>query len=172
MHGFINGLPDAEISDFVPGVHPKKLIDYGYGNWPAYSKKFGFVSLGKIRDQYSTILYTLKYISKDVEALRSMKGQHLYFASRPLKMAEPVADVYGQYTELDSYLNWHGKFCSTGFVTAKDWTFPLKFEWYTEFLEAADSMEPVQEKENPDFRPEYIDPSLLLNFEQMGIWSD
>jgi hypothetical protein len=125
VHGLVNGIPEAEISDFIPGVHPQKLIDKGFKNWPSYADKFGFCSLGEVKDKIATVLYVCKYINKHIEALKEMRGKHLYFHSRPLKKAENVADVYGRYEELDSVLDWHGRFCSTGMVFDESWAFPL-----------------------------------------------
>lgn len=165
MHGWIYGLPNAEIAKFVSGVHPKKLIEKGYLNWPRYSEKFGFCSLGKIRDQLSTVLYTSKYISKEVEALTERKGKHLYFASRPLKTADDVAYAYVPVHSLDNLLTYHGDFCSTGMVMGVDWTF-LQSQDVEVITEDAFSVPDYMLPEAPqrltiasDFDPSDIDPS-------------
>lgn len=162
MHGLLYGLPECAVCPFVRGIHPDYLVDNGFLNWPDYARKFGFISLGVIKDQISTVLYTTKYINKDVEALRDLKGQHLYMASRPLKTAEKVADVYGTYPELDSKLTQHYKFCSTGLVTGEPWYWPLQYcedcEKLPERIYEDDVIKP-----DSSFKPETIDPSLQLN---------
>lgn len=164
MHGLLYGLPASAVSNFVRGVHPDYLVDNGFLNWQDYANKFGFISLGIIRDQISTVLYTTKYINKDIKALSELKGEHLYMASRPLKTAEKVADVYEHFTELDSKLTEHYKFCSTGLVTGERWYWPLQF--------CMDDCEPLFQKieaikPDPQFKPETIDPSLQMNIFDM-----
>ncbi|MEA4896597.1 MAG: hypothetical protein VB064_15240 [Oscillospiraceae bacterium] len=162
MHGLLYGVPESAVCPFVKGKHPDYLVDHGFLNWPDYAAKFGFVSLGVIRDKVGTVLYTTKYINKDIKALADMKGNHLYLHSNPLKKAEKVADIYGNYAELDSKLTNEYKFCSTGLVFNEDWTFPVRFrEDFTECpLEDREVPEP---KPLPKFNPETIDPSLQLN---------
>lgn len=124
IHGLLRGLPASELSLFVPGIHPRRLVDGGFLNWPAYSKRYGFCSLGRVRDPISTAFYVTKYISKDL-AGRGNSGYycHLYTASRGLRRAQPYGDIYGQYSSLDQYLTYHGDFCSSGFVECSwgDW---------------------------------------------------
>ena len=121
IHGLINGLPKQETSPFKIGLHPEKLVKNGFLNWPRYGEKFGFVSLGKIKNQFSTVMYICKYINKNVEALREMKGQHLYMASRPLRTAQDYAECYVHNTELESKLSYAGKFCAIGTVNREQY---------------------------------------------------
>lgn len=166
MHGLIYGLPESAVEPFKRGVHPDYLVDNGFLNWPDYAAKFGFVSLGVIRDQISTVLYTIKYINKDVQALADLKGEHLYMASRPLKTAEPVADVYTSQPELDKALTGHYKYCSIGMVFDEDWTYPLRYADGTYDVTLENFNKPVP-KPLPEFKPETIDPSLQLNILSM-----
>ncbi|MGI6156757.1 MAG: rolling circle replication-associated protein [Enterococcus lemanii] len=166
MHGLLYGLPESAVCPFERGVHPDYLVDNGFLNWPDYARKFGFVSLGVIRDKISTVLYTTKYINKDIEALAELKGEHLYMASRPLATAQKVADVYGSYKELDSKLTEHYKFCSTGLVVGEPWY------WALQFCEDFEKLpERVYEDDliKPDlrFKPETIDPSLQMSIFEM-----
>lgn len=128
MHGLINGLPESATAPFIRGKHPKKLIDGCYLNWPDYEKKFGFVSLGIIRDQTATVLYTTKYINKNIEALAEMKGNHLYIPSKPLKKAVKISDVYVHSDELDKIACEEYQFCLCGMVHGKEWFWPLQFD--------------------------------------------
>lgn len=167
MHGLIYGLPESAVEPFRRGEHPDYLVNNGFLNWPDYAKKFGFVSLGVIKDQISTVLYTTKYINKDVEALAELKGEHLYMASRPLAKAQKVADVYGSYLELDKKLTEHYKFCSTGLVVGETWYWPLQYgEDYEELPQR--TYDDVISKPDPNFRPETIDPSLQMNMFEMS----
>jgi len=166
MHGFIYGLPESAVEPFKRGVHPDYLVDNGFLNWPDYAKKFGFVSLGVIKDQVSTVLYTTKYINKDIKALADLKGEHLYMASRPLATAQKVADVYGSYMELDSKLTEHYKFCSTGLIVGETWDWPLQFsEDYENLPKRIYEDELI--KPNPNFKPESIDPSVQMSIFEM-----
>ena len=166
MHGFIYGLPESAIEPFKRGVHPDYLVDNGFLNWPDYAKKFGFVSLGVIKDQVSTVLYTTKYINKDIKALADLKGEHLYMASRPLATAQKVADVYGSYMELDSKLTEHYKFCSTGLIVGESWDWPLQFSEDYEPLPKRIYEDEII-KPNPNFKPESIDPSVQMSIFEM-----
>lgn len=85
IHGFIRGIPDEDITDFVVGVHPQKLIDAGYKNWIPYFNKFGFVSLGKIRNAEACSKYVTKYVTKDMADNNRELGNHLYYCSQGLK---------------------------------------------------------------------------------------
>lgn len=92
MHGLLRGVPDAAISDFVKGVHPQKLIDGGFKNWADYAKRFGFCSLGAVRDPNAVSGYLTKYISKSLAERREDLGGHLYYASQGLRRAEVVGE--------------------------------------------------------------------------------
>lgn len=116
MHGFLSGLPDSALSDFMPGVHPLKLCGKGYKNWDDYSKKFGYCSLSPIRNRVKCAFYITKYISKSLGDRRYELGSHLYFGSQGLLVAQKAASFIGSSAALDSYLDRHYDFCSTGFA--------------------------------------------------------
>lgn len=124
IHGFLRGLPESELCPFVRGIHPLGLVDSGFLNWPAYSERYGFCSLGKVRDGIGAAFYITKYISKDLVG-RGNSGHycHLYTASRGLRHAQPYGEIFGQYSTLDQYLTYHSDFCSSGFVECfwADW---------------------------------------------------
>lgn len=128
MHGYINGLPDDVISGFVKGVHPDELVVNGYKNWIDYENKFGFCSLGKIKDKAAATSYLISYIKKSMESRITELGAHLYYASQKLNRATTVNELYGCYPELDAYIKSHGKYVSVGFVYGEDWTFPIRFD--------------------------------------------
>ncbi len=173
IHGLIFGLPDCEIERFEGKQYPKKLTENEYYNWPSYQKKFGFVSLGKIKNHEATINYTTKYINKDIKALRDQKGKHLYMHSNPLKKAEKISEVYGTYQELDKCITEHYRFCSVGMVKDKDW------QWAIQYAEDSEPLFPVFEKvEKPllDIDPVTIDVSTQLSIKEMerlgNVWSN
>lgn len=166
IHGMIGNLPDSETELFtkntrIPGRKrvPKKLIDGGYYNWPRYQEKFGFCSLGLIRDPIATAFYVSKYVSKDLSERSGDVGKHLYFHSRPLKKAQKASDIYCPSVQLDKICEEHDyQFCKVGMVQAP-WDFPYRFEG-ADFDVIDLNAAPVEE-----FDPATIDPF----YEQMEI---
>lgn len=128
IHGLISSLPEDKLSRFVAGQHPQKLVQGEYYNWQDYASKFGFCSLGRVRDPVATAVYVSKYLSKDAARRSQDLGQHLYFHSRPLATAETVANIYGNRSDLDRCLQAHYEFCSVGMVYEENWAFPLQYE--------------------------------------------
>lgn len=90
MHGLFSGLPAEFLADFIPGVHPQKLIGKGYKNWPDYAKKFGFCSLAPIQNPEAVACYITKYITKDTARLNMDYGANLYYCSRGLNRSETL----------------------------------------------------------------------------------
>lgn len=90
IHGLFSGLPFSHLTNFVPGKHPQKLIDKGYFNWPPYSEKFGFVSVGLIRNYEACSKYLTKYVTKDMASNNRDLGAHLYYCSKGLKTANLI----------------------------------------------------------------------------------
>ena len=127
MHGLLSGLPDSAVSSFVPGIHPKKLIDGGYLNWRGYSHQFGFCSLAPVKDADAVAGYLVKYITKDMASSVSDIGRHLYTCSRGLRRAVPFGDIYGSLPVLDCKLEYFGPYCSTGYVRDVSWSFWLDY---------------------------------------------
>lgn len=95
---------------------PYKLVCDGYYNWPSYQKKFGYCSLGLIRNQTATAFYVTKYISKSFQEGCSRVGLNLYYATRGLNRSVLYGDVYGRNNFLDLSLQNHYQHCSTGFI--------------------------------------------------------
>ncbi len=128
MHGLFNGIPYSEVKPFEKGIHPDKLVKSGYMNFPAYSEKFGFCSMGRIRDKAKCAFYISKYISKDLSDRVGDLGKHLYDSSKPLKGYVDEAYINGSVPELDALLVNHGEFCSTGYVFNEVETFPTRYD--------------------------------------------
>lgn len=139
IHGLLRGVPDSALQDFLPGVHPDKLCFKGYKWWPDYSRKFGFCSLGRIRNPVACAFYIAKYITEDLGNRRSQLGRHLYYASWHLARAYRIASLFGWHSALDCLLDHHYDFCSTGMTKISDnvdWTFPLQFDENIQLLDA------------------------------------
>lgn len=89
MHGLLSGLSDDMVSDFPIGS-PVGLIENGYKNWLDYSKKFGWVSLGPIKNHSAVSKYITKYITKDMGSCVSELGSRLFYSSLGLKGSKEV----------------------------------------------------------------------------------
>lgn len=151
IHGFVRGIPEGQLCPFVRGLHPDKLVNDGYLNWPDYQKKFGFCSLAHIKDPERAAGYITKYVSKDLARCVSDYGAHMYRCSVGLARAMPMGYVYQSYASLDAYLEYDGTFCSTGWVRDVDWSF------WMEYIPADDELSPLE-------YPEDI-PVLMTNAE-------
>lgn len=127
IHGFVRGIPGDHLCKFIPGLHPKKLVERGYLNWPAYQRKFGFCSLGVIRDLEAISHYITEYITEDLGRCVTSFGGHLYRCSVGLARAVHEGYIYQSYVVLDSYLEHDGMFCSTGWVRGVDWVFWMQY---------------------------------------------
>lgn len=134
IHGFFYGLPDlVSFRDLRKLGHkiPDYLVYSDFYNWPEYSKKFGFCSLGKIRSPVRSAFYISKYITKDHNNLVSDLGAKMFRASQGLNAPTVQAEIYGNSSELDSYLQKEYDFCSVGMSKVSDgldWTFALDQE--------------------------------------------
>lgn len=127
IHGFIMGLPESHLTKFVPGFHPRELIDKGYSNWPELASKFGFCSLSPVNDIIKAGHYVAKYLTKDLTRSVSDFGGHLYYASVGLRRSVRMGYVYGQYTALDVRLSSIGQFCSVGYISDWSWSDPYTY---------------------------------------------
>lgn len=77
---------------FLKGIHPDDLIinKNGYLTWKQYQKRFGYISIDKIKHIDKASNYIRKYITKDLEKSVTDLNRHLYYASKGLKRAEEV----------------------------------------------------------------------------------
>jgi len=133
-------LPDDMLRQFSPrdGV-PRNLVKQGFYNWPAYQKKFGFVSLGPIRSLEATANYIGKYITKELAASPIGLNKHLYLCSKGLKRAEVVkkAHIYQPFSP--DYSNEHvatkvfesPEAALRLFLCPSDYALPVRFEEVT-----------------------------------------
>lgn len=91
MHGLITGIPFNELKLFIEGDNvPFNLISNHYYNWIAYSLKFGFVSIDKIKDREACSKYITKYINKNLSADIQELNAHLYYCSKGLNTAKEI----------------------------------------------------------------------------------
>ncbi len=90
MHGLLQGIKDEMVSSFVSGKHPQKLIDKGYVNWKDYYRKFGFVSLGQVKNHEAVAKYITKYISKNLDDRKKELEANLYYCSKGLNRSEII----------------------------------------------------------------------------------
>ncbi len=97
MHGFIYGLPVEHLRLFstkekLPIQMIAKLIegDTLY-DWTAYRRKFGFISLERIKSKEGASKYITKYVNKAMETSVKDLNAHMYYCSKGLKVAEEKA---------------------------------------------------------------------------------
>lgn len=128
FHGLVAGVCPVHLSEFIPGIHPQKLINAGYLNWGMLGAVIGYVSLSKLRSPVGAGFYVTKYITK--EHANDGFYKHLYFHSRGLSIARPVADCYIGCSTFDSCITFEGPFCDVGWFKLKDsdFTFPLSID--------------------------------------------
>ena len=90
LHGLIKGIDNSHLVNFdlIPGA-PGKLKNKEYYNFELYAKKFGFCSLGKIKDINKISSYITKYINKELGNGLDL-GNKSYYCSRGLKKAEQI----------------------------------------------------------------------------------
>lgn len=156
IHGMLSGLPDSVLRKFrYP--EPKDLVNSNYLNWPDYQKKFGFCSLGPIKNPVATAFYITKYISKDMSKRAGDLGKHLYFHSRPLKKAVKASDVYYYNSGLEDYCIHDHDFCKTGMVQNASWFFPFQWDG-AEVANLEELVPPAPLEPEADFKPWEIDP--------------
>lgn len=86
IHGLIRGIPESEISK----------NNNGYLDWFAYSNKFGYCSISKIRNHEAVAKYITKYISKSFNDFSGVTetNKKLYYNSRGL--GTPTKIIEGQ----------------------------------------------------------------------------
>ena len=96
IHGFLRGLPEDHLKQFVVGdVMGKALAekvkkgDVVY-NWLPYAQKFGFCDLEPIRNAEAVSKYMMKYINKNLASSVKDLNAHLYYHSRGLNKAEVI----------------------------------------------------------------------------------
>lgn len=154
IHGFVRGIPESALAPF-PANAPRRLREGPYVNWPDYMQRWGWCSLAPVRDPVACAFYMCKYVSKDLSNRAGETGAHLYWATRPLKRAQHMSDVYAPTPSLDRCCTDDHKYCKTGFVEA-DWTFP--YHYYGVDVIGETLMFPPVKDPLEGFDPRKIDP--------------
>lgn len=91
IHGLLNGVSADDLTYFDDiKKAPKKLKGKNYYQWDSYFEKFGFCSLGLIREKEKVSTYVTKYISKDLNKTITELNSKLYYCSQGLKVAEEI----------------------------------------------------------------------------------
>ena len=127
LHGFIEGVPENQIQwhgNDVPASLRAEYKRQGYKNWVDCGERWGFVTMGLIKDQYKTACYVTKYISKDLGGRSADLGKHLYYASLRLKRAERAGEHYGNSEILNACIQKNYDFCSVGMIEKAEQDFP------------------------------------------------
>ncbi len=88
---------------FIRGINPKDLYknEHGYMTWKQYEKKFGYISMDKIKSLDKSSSYILKYMTKDTDKNVTEMNRHLYYCSKGLEKATELyrgsAEYYGKW---------------------------------------------------------------------------
>lgn len=118
---------------FFDGIDPNDLVinENGYIEWKQYRKKFGFISMSKIKDLDKATGYIMKYISKDMARTVTDLGAHLYYASQGLEVGKELYRGTGM-----------NLLCAPDYVN-EDWGVAIK-EFDTREVNLADFIEVIE----------------------------
>lgn len=122
MHGLIKGIPKEHL------VTNKN----GYMDWEAYSKRFGYISLDKIKNKEACSKYITKYVSKsfDKEGGVTDKESKLYYCSRGLKRAKKKRDGTLSRCQLEKIpFSYENDYVRTVYLTCQ------QYKWVSEILD-------------------------------------
>lgn len=159
MHGLLGDIHPLTVPfhcERQQGMNiPDKLVRGCYFDWPEYRNKFGFCSLGLIKNKVATAFYVTKYISKNMQGTCENLGIHSYIPSRGLNRASLHGSVYGGCDYLDSFLTNDYKFLKTGMTQVSD---ELDFTFGLEYM--PQGIEPMEA-----FSYDYIPESEMFRFE-------
>lgn len=118
MHGFLHGVPEKELQQFVIGNKMGKVLAEKVKNgekvynWLSYQKKFGYCSLEPVRNHEAVSKYVTKYINKNLAKSVKELNAHLYYHSRGLNTAETIkkgtmlADIVPDYENEYCSIKW------------------------------------------------------------------
>lgn len=87
MHGFIKGIKPQDLY----------INKNGYLTWKQYEKKFGYISMDKVKDQDKASSYILKYMTKDIDKNVTGLHRHMYYCSKGLKRATELYKGKAKY---------------------------------------------------------------------------
>lgn len=134
MHGLLYNVPDLLSFGYLRSKLgwsvPDKLVDGEFSCWMGFHEKFGFCSLGAIRNPVGAAFYVSKYVSKSLDDSGVDVGKHLYYCSRGLDRSVLHSQLFESSSELAALCTQKYEFCSTGFVGVDDpdqWLDALEF---------------------------------------------
>lgn len=134
MHGLMYGVPGLVSFGDLRAQHgwklPDKLVNANFFCWMDFHAKFGFCSLGAVRDPVRVSHYLAKYVSKSLDDSGVDVGKHLYYCSRGLDRSVLHSQCFESSAELGALCTQKYEFCSTGFVRVDDpdkWLDALEF---------------------------------------------
>lgn len=96
VHGLINGLSDIALTEYqVKDKIPRRMKEMIKGGdrlyrWNDYQDKYGWSSLGQVKNAEGVSKYITKYISKEVAKSVQEVGAHMYYASQRLEGYELI----------------------------------------------------------------------------------
>ena len=135
MHGLFFDIPDtvsfAELRFLRGWKVPNKLVAGSYRCWLECHDKFGFCSLGQLRNPVASAFYISKYISKSFQEFNIAVGGHLYYASHGLMRALLHTHIYEETDAFNHWLTNKYEFVETGMTylfDELDWTFGLDLD--------------------------------------------
>lgn len=92
LHGLIKNIP----SDFL------SVNENGYLDWYDYRKKFGYVSLSKVKNLEAVSRYITKYVTKDFDKGVTEKYKKMYYVTRGLKKSKKILEGSYNYSSIPS----------------------------------------------------------------------
>lgn len=135
MHGLMEDVPETISFAELRYIHgwkvPDKLVKGNFRCWLDCHNKFGFCSLGRLRNPVGAGFYISKYISKSLQESNLSVGAHLYYASHGLMRSSLHTHIYGESALFDRWLVNKYEFIETGFTYEQDgldWTFALEHD--------------------------------------------
>lgn len=115
FHGVMSGIDVCEL----PPWAPKDVLDAGYLQWPLWANKFGFTTVGYIKDKIGVGFYVSKYITKDLCTEAVEAGQHTYYHSRGLNKPEVVGWSFHDVPLFERCLTSQYEYCSVGYFKSE-----------------------------------------------------
>lgn len=161
IHGLLYAVPDpVSFRDLRSKLHtsvPDKLVDGDFYCWLEFHRKFGFCSLGAIRDPIAVSYYIAKYVTKSMEDSGVDVGKHLYYCSRGLDRSVLHSQLFEPSAELVAFCTQKYEFCSTGFVDVVDpdkWLDALE---YVDGLRYVGKSFKLSDDPDPELCPEFFE---------------
>lgn len=108
MHGLFQGIKEEWL----------EINENGYKDWPEYRKKFGYISMSKIKDGGKAVSYLTKYLVKDKARLVEEIGKRMFYRSQGLKRAEVVKK--GSYYENKNRKGYETEYAIVEWMTSAE----------------------------------------------------